>query len=193
MTSLRRPEIRGRGAVGWLGQVVAWLVILTIACVISVAVLIPRIGGATPYTILTGSMRPSMPPGTLVVIKPAPVDGIGVGTVVTYQLRSGNPTVVTHRVISAGINGKGERVFRTQGDANNVADELPVSPVQIKGKLWYKVPYLGYVNTFITGKERRITTIVIVSGLLLYAAFMFTSALRDRFGKSRHRSSAGTS
>lgn len=181
------------GTARWCGRVAAWLVILALAAVITVSVLIPRMGGATPYTILTGSMRPSMPPGTLAVIKPVPVDEIGIGTVITFQLLSGRPTVVTHRVVSTGFNGKGEQVFRTQGDANSAVDEKPVRPVQIKGQLWYKVSYLGYVNSVITGKERHITTIVVVSGLLLYAAFMFTSVLRDRFGKSRHRSSAGVS
>ncbi len=40
------------------------------------------------------------------------------------------------------------------------------------------MPYLGYVNNAITGKERHITMIIVVSGLLLYAAYMFTSAFR---------------
>lgn len=173
------------GIVGWLGWILGWLVILAFTAVIVVTVLVPRIGGATPYTILTGSMRPHMPPGTLAVIQPVPIDQIGVGTVITYQLESGEPTVVTHRVVSDGINGKGERVFRTQGDANNAVDAKPVLPVQIKGRLWYAVPYLGYVNSFITGKERQITMAVVVSGLLLYATFMFGGALRDRRRRRR--------
>ena len=176
-----------RETLRWVGQVVAWLVILVMAGVITLAVLIPRIGGATPYTILTGSMKPGMPPGTLVVIKPVPTRDISVGTVVTYQLVSGEPTVVTHRVVSMGFDGRGKQVFRTQGDANDAMDVKPVRPVQIKGELWYKVPYLGYANTYITGKERHVTMIIAVSGLLLYASFMFTGSLRDRFSKSRHR------
>ena len=170
---------------GWFGQVVAWLVIASVAAVVTVAVLVPRLGGATPYTILTGSMRPDLPPGTLVVVKPAPTDEIGIGTVITYQLNSGEPTVVTHRVVSVGFDGKGKRVFTTQGDANNVADAKAVMPVQVKGKVWYSVPYLGRVNNAITGKERSFTMIVVVSGLLLYATFMFTGALRDRVSR-RH-------
>lgn len=170
---------------GWLTQAVAWFVILAIFASVLVAVLIPRIGGATPYTILTSSMEPKMPPGTLVVIKPTPVDEIGIGTVVTYQLASGKPTVVTHRVVAVGINGKGEKRFTTQGDANNVADANPVRPVQIKGQLWYKIPYLGYVNKIITGKERTVIMVLVVSFLFLYAAFMFTGALFDRRIKRR--------
>ncbi len=169
-----------RSVAGWLGQVLAWIVILAVAGVLVVSVLIPRFGGATPYTILTGSMRPQMPPGTLAVIKPVDTDSLGLGTVVTYQLESGEPAVVTHRIVSVGINGRGERVFTTQGDANESPDVKQVLPVQIKGKLWYDVPYLGYVNSAITGKERHITMIIVVSGLLLYSAYMFGSAFRSR-------------
>lgn len=179
--------------ISWVGRVAAWLVILSVAVVLAVAVLIPRLAGATPYTILTGSMRPGFPPGTLVVIKPASVSDIGTGDVITYQLRSGEPTVVTHRVTVVGQNLRGEKQFTTQGDANNIADAEQVMPVQIKGKLWYSVPYLGYVNDAVTGKERRITTIIVVSGLLLYASFMFSGSLRDRMRKPRRHSSADAS
>jgi signal peptidase len=177
----KKPE----GLAGWFGQVVAWLVILSVAAMVTVGVLIPRLGGATPYTILTGSMRPQLPPGTLVVVKPASADEIGIGDVITYQLESGKPAVVTHRVVSTSFNGKGEHIFRTQGDANNVADAKPVLEVQIKGKVWYSVPYLGHVNNAITGKERSLTMIIVVSGLLLYSAYMFTGALRDRVDRRR--------
>lgn len=184
------PGHPARSVVGWIGQVFAWLVILVVVSVLAVAVLIPRLGGATPYTILTGSMRPDLPPGTLVVVKPIDAEKIGVGSVVTYQLESGKPTVVTHRVVSAGIDGRGEPTFTTQGDANSAPDAKPVMPVQIKGKVWYSVPYLGHVNNEITGKERHMTTVIVVSFLLLYAAYMFTSSLRDRLRISRHRAAS---
>lgn len=193
MSTALRSDSQRTGVLWWVTHVTSWVVIVAVVAAIVVSVLIPRVAGATPYTILTGSMRPTMPPGTLVVMKPAEPEDIGIGTVITYQLRSGKSTVVTHRVVSTVLGGDGEISFRTRGDANEATDLKPVRPVQIKGALWYKVPYLGYVNKYITGKERHITMIVVVSGLLLYAAFMFTSSLRDRFGKSRHRQTADAS
>jgi signal peptidase len=178
------------GPLWWIRHVLAWIVILAIGAALVTAVLIPRIGGATPYTIATGSMRPGMPPGTLVVVKPVATNKIAVGDVVTYQLNSGESTVVTHRVVSIATNGKGERTFRTQGDANPVADPNYVRPVQIKGERWYHVRYLGYANTFVNGKERQITMIVVVSGLLLFAGYMFASDLRTRFSRRSHRVSS---
>lgn len=191
MTKSARSKDKRTGPLGWLGQVLAWLVILSIGTVIVLSVIAPRIGGGTPYTILNGSMTPSMPPGTLAVTRVVPIDEIGVGSVITYQLESGKPTVVTHRVVSTGFSGRGEQTFRTQGDANSAVDEKPVLPVQIKGRLWYKVPYLGYVNTLITGKGRDFTMVVVVTFLLLYAAYMFASAAHDRVRKSRERQTQG--
>ncbi len=172
--------------------IVAGAVIITSVSAISLAVLIPRWGGATPYAIETGSMRPGLPPGTLAVVRPTPVEQIAGGSVVTYQLRSGDPTVVTHRVASVGIDTQGKYRFRTQGDANDATDPEPVRPVQLKGVLWYKVPYLGYANEYIQGGERRVVTVVAVSGLLLYATYMFTTAATRRPSRSGHDTGVST-
>lgn len=179
---------------GWVAQVVSWVIILGVVAVLLVALVIPRSAGATPYAVLTGSMRPDYPPGALVVIRPVSEAEINEGDVITYQLESGKATVVTHRVVRHSTNLKGEVLFNTQGDANEVADAKPVKPVQIKGKLWYSVPYLGYANTVITGKERDIILTIVVSLLLCYSAYMFTSAAgkKRNEGKSRKTTRASS-
>lgn len=171
---------RARGGVRWGARVLAWLVILTCLAALAVAVLVPRLGGATPYEILTGSMRPGMPPGTLVVAKPVTDPGqIGIGTVVTYQLRSGEPTVVTHRIVEVRTTMDGRVEYRTQGDANSVADEAWVRPEQIRGRLWYAVPHLGRVNGVLNGDQRQLLVYVAAGGLGLYALSMYGAAARD--------------
>ncbi len=169
-----------RSAHGALSRVLCWLVVVAIAAVVTVAVLIPRAFGGTPYVILTGSMQPSIPPGSLVVTRPVAADTLGLGQVITYQRASGEPTVVTHRVVAQGVSAAGEKVFRTQGDANTAADPGWIRPVQIRGERWYDVPYLGYLTSAISAPVRQALQTAIVAGLLLYAAFMFTSGLRDR-------------
>ena len=171
---------RARSTAGWFGQVIAWFVIAAVAAMLAICVVIPRLGGATPYTILTGSMRPELPPGTLVVVKPVDVEDIGVGNVVTYQLTSGEPTVVTHRVVAVGFTSDGSRVFTTQGDANNGPDPKKVIPAQIKGKLWYAAPHLGRVSNLIDNAQRHAINGVVVGGLLAYAAYMFVTSGRQR-------------
>ena len=169
-----------RVALGWIVRVVAWLVIAAALLAIVAAVLVPRVAGATPYTILTSSMVPRYPPGTLVVVRPVPVDQIGVGTVITYQLRSGDPTVVTHRVVSVAYGSDGAPRFTTQGDANDAVDAAPVEPVQVKGALWYAVPWIGRVGNVVDGRQRETAIHVVAAGLGLYAVGAFAAAWRGR-------------
>lgn len=166
-----------RTVVGWAGQVFAWLVILATVVVLALAVVVPRLGGATPYTILTSSMEPAMPPGTLVVARPVDPSAISVGSVITYQLESGKPTVVTHRVVGVGVDATGELRFTTQGDANNAPDAATVRPVQVRGERWYAVPVLGRLNTLLSGHERQLLVYVAAALLLGYAAWQFLGAL----------------
>jgi signal peptidase len=163
----------------WVGRISAWLVILGVGSGVLIAVLVPRVAGATPYVVLTDSMRPAMPPGTLVVVKPVSPTDIGIGSVVTYQLRSGEPTVVTHRVVAVGIDEDGDRIFRTQGDANDTPDAGWVRAVQIRGERWYSVPYLGHLSNVITNEQRQVALFSVVMLLLGYAAVMFVGSYRD--------------
>jgi signal peptidase len=180
MTPMSPPREEQHSILGWTGQVLAWFVIAGVLVLLTLGVLAPRLAGATPYTILTGSMQPAMPSGTLVVVKPVAPENIAIGTAITYQLESGKPAVATHRVVRVGIDGTGERIFSTQGDANNAPDEKPVLPAQVRGEVWYSVPYLGHLNNVLTGGERAIAVYVVGFGLLLYAAAMFTGSARDR-------------
>jgi signal peptidase len=180
VTLMSTSQVEKHSIFGWMGQVLAWFVIAAVLVLLTLAVLLPRVGGATPYTVLTGSMQPGLPPGTLVVVKPVQPEHIAIGTVITYQLKSGRPTVVTHRVVRVGIDGTGQRIFSTQGDANNAPDAKPVLPAQVRGEVWYSVPYLGHLNNVLTGRERAIAVYVFGFGLVLYAATMFAGAARDR-------------
>ena len=173
----------------WIGRIVAWTVILGAVAALTVAVLVPRVTGATPYAVSTGSMRPILAPGSLVVARPVPVDQIGIGDVITYQLESGKPAVATHRVVAVGLNGAGERVLRTQGDANPVPDPDWVRPVQVKGAAWYTVPHLGWLSILLTTPQRQWAIHGIAALLLGYAIVLSVSAVRDR---AHHRNGAQT-
>lgn len=169
------------GALRWVVRILAWVVILGCASVLALAVLVPRAAGATPYTILTGSMQPGLPPGTLIVVQPVEdLSEVGIGTVITYQLRSGQPEVVTHRVVAVRTTLDGEFQLQTQGDANSVPDERWVRPEQVRGQLWYSVPQLGRLNVLLEGNERQLLVYGAAAALVLYAGGMFASAARDR-------------
>lgn len=157
-----------------------WLVIIALSALLVTTVLVPKVFGAQPFTILTGSMRPELPPGTLVMVRPQDADTIKVGDVVTYQLKSGEPEVVTHRVVALGRDDKGGVLLQTKGDANPVADPLWVMPVQLKGTVWYHVPHAGRIGFLASPGQKQTASLVIMAGLVGYAGWMFVGAVRDR-------------
>ena len=63
------------------------LVVLMIAVFAAlVLIVVPKATGSETYTVLTNSMAPKFPPGTFLVMKPAPFDDLKYGDVVTFQL-----------------------------------------------------------------------------------------------------------
>ena len=168
-----------KSAAGWIGQVVSWLVIFAMLAVLAVCVLVPRLGGGTPYTILTGSMKSSLPPGTLIVVRPTPANEINIGDVITFQIETGKPTVASHRVIGKTVADDGTPRLITKGDDNAAADPDLVQPAQIRGKLWYSVPVLGRANTLLDKSQHQTLVISAGGALLVYAAFMLVSAAAD--------------
>jgi signal peptidase len=146
---------------------------------------IPAIVGATPLTVLTQSMIPTYPPGTLVIVRPTATQDIRIGDAMTYQIESGRPEVVTHRVIAIERTTNGSTTFTTQGDNNSAPDPKPVTTAQVKGTVWYAVPYIGYVNSTIGGADKGWLIPVIAVALFLYAGWMFASGLSARSRKRR--------
>lgn len=81
----------------------------------------PRSGAYRTVTVLTGSMRPSMPPGSLLVVVPVDPSRLAVGDVVTFEAPTPEHQVVTHRIVEIVESGP-HPVIRTQGDANPAPD-----------------------------------------------------------------------
>ncbi len=184
-TPASRADARGSdddrvSFVRMLFQALSWVLLAAVALLAVVVVVVPIVTGSKPYTILTGSMAPQYPPGTLVVVRPVDVSEINLGDVITYQLESGKPEVVTHRVVAVGADAEGEPIFITRGDANDGDDPEPVQPVQIVGELWYSVPYIGWINNVVTGQARALALPIIVGGLFVYGLVTIALGFRDR-------------
>jgi signal peptidase len=175
-----RRRARRRPALHVAGQLAAWCVMIGVGAVLLVAVVVPRLAGATPYIIETGSMTPSLPPGTLAVVRPVDPAGVRVGDVITFQLRSGDPTVVTHRVVAVGYDGTGQPRWHTQGDANGAVDDGWVRPRQLQGRVWYSVPYLGHAGALLDGDQRDLLVSLVALVLAAYAAVELHGAWVER-------------
>jgi signal peptidase I len=182
----RRRLTREHGLLYYIGVGLSFGLLAFVLLLAALVVVVPAASGSTPYTILTSSMEPGLPAGTLIIVKPIEPQDVRIGTVITYQLDSGEPEVVTHRVIeiqSPNLPG-GDPSFITKGDANSAPDAKPVMAVQLRGAVWYSVPLIGWVNNVVNG-DLRAVVIPIVAGLLfLYAGW---SIVTSRIDKRRRR------
>ncbi len=153
----RRGWRRARG-------VLATAVLVVVSAFAFFTVVVPLLLGAQTYTILTGSMQPGMPPGSLIAVKPVSIDDVRVGDVVTYQIRSGDPAVVTHRVVGTTSSTGGDRLLITRGDANDL-DDPPVQREQLRGFVVLAMPYLGYPAALFGGQARG--AVIASAGVLI--------------------------
>ena len=163
----------------YLGFALSAALLLLVVGLGVVLVVIPRATGATPLTVLTSSMEPGLPPGTLVIVRPVAAEALRLGDVVTYQMESGDARVVTHRITSIASSSDGSRSFIVQGDNNSAPDDDPVLAEQIQGRLWYAVPYVGYVNNVVNGANRAWIIPVLTIAVFGYAGFMVAGGVLD--------------
>ena len=157
--------------------------LLLVLVLFALLVIVPKVTGATPLTVLTNSMEARLPPGTLIVVRPVNTDDLMIGDVATYQMHSGQPGVITHRIIAISSSTNGTRSFQFQGDSNSLPDPDLVPSAQIQGRLWYSVPLMGYASNFFSGETRALIIAAVAASLLGYSAVMLVRGIRV----TRHR------
>ncbi|MCC6270563.1 MAG: signal peptidase I [Microbacteriaceae bacterium] len=182
----KRSAAKPHGIVYYLGLGLSAGLLAFVVLVGVLAIVVPAATGATAMTVLTGSMSPSYSPGTLIVVKPIEAGDIRIGDAITYQIESGKPAVVTHRVVAITTGSDGSTRFTTQGDANNTPDAAGVIPDQIRGKVWYGIPYLGYVNSAVNGEARGWLIPLIAGGLFLYVGYLAASGIVSKVRNRRN-------
>jgi signal peptidase I len=142
---------------------------------------LPKIMGWMPLAVLTGSMRPHLPPGTELVVQPlttrGQIDELKVGDVVTYMPRVQDSDVITHRIIAISPGMDGHRYFTFQGDANPAPDPGRITEEQIRAKLLYSVPLLGYLTTKLPLDQKSWGLDAIAIGLFGYAGWQLLSSV----------------
>ena len=164
----------------YLGLALSAALLLLVVGLGVMLVVIPKVTGAIPLTVLTSSMEPGLPPGTLIIVRPVATEALRIGDVVTYQMVANDAKVVTHRIISITLHSDGSRSFIVKGDNNSAPDDDPVLAEQVQGRLWYAVPYVGYVNNVLNGAHRAWIIPVLTVALFGYAGFMVAGSVLDR-------------
>ncbi|TFD65087.1 signal peptidase I [Cryobacterium sp. Hb1] len=186
---LPKPVKQAAGLWRQISFALSLAVFLLVIGLAAVLIVVPKVTGSIPLTVLTSSMEPGFPPGTLIIVRPVAVEDVALGDVITYQMETGKPGVVTHRVIAINMTAN-ERTFVTKGDNNGAADASAVLEGQIQGRLWYSVPLIGYVNNAVNGANRAWLIPVAASLLFAYAGYTIVAGV---VGSVRKRHRAGQS
>lgn len=160
--------------------------VFTLVCVVIVVILAillagVRLIGLKPYVVLSGSMEPKYPVGSMIYTKKVDPSELQVGDPLTFWLNSGS--VATHRIVEIlPPEEAGEPLrFRTKGDANKIADSTPVSADKILGKPVFCIPLLGVVAEYI---QRPPGLYVAVGmGMVVIILSFVTDLLPSRKGK----------
>ena len=147
-----------------------WTVGALAAVVIAVGV--ARGAGYAAFVVTSGSMAPSIPVGSLIVVQSVLPESIGVGEVITYAIAD---RIVTHRVQQIS-DEDGRVAFVTGGDANDVADPWLAEPQGEVGAVRAAIPTLGFVIAAIQSWWR-----ILAAALLLWLLLeTLATRLRER-------------
>jgi len=180
--SVPEPETAGPGRHPVLSGLWAGATYGLLALVLLLAgllIVVPRLAGGVPLTILSGSMEPSLPVGSLAVVVPVEPEDVRIGQIVTYLPNPDDPTAITHRVTGVTHRPDGGLAFTVQGDANAAAD-APVQDYQVRGRVLYAVPWLGYLNSAVNGDERSVAVYVVAGAFFLWALSLWWRAWSRR-------------
>jgi signal peptidase len=167
-------------AVRWLARLVVLALAGLLIAVLSVLVIVPRLTHGAALTVLTGSMRPSLPVGSVVIERPVDRTTLRVGDIATYQQARGRAVYITHRI--AAIDTTTSPTLLTfKGDANRVADPMPVPVTAVHGKVWVDVPYVGRLRQVLAGGGLPSIALAFgVLGLGGYSVCQVRAGLRER-------------
>lgn len=122
----------------------------------------PSIAGYTLFRITTGSMEPTYPVDTLILVKKTDPSRIQTGDVISFY--SSDPAldgaVNTHRVTGVRTDGT-HWSYKTKGDANNVEDAYGTSETALIGKVTGSSLLLGKLARLIVNPLLFIPVILI--------------------------------
>ena len=123
---------------------------------------LPRAIGWEAYEVVSGSMEPEIPVGSMIYAKAAGPEEIGEGDIIVFQK---NGAVITHRVVR---DCPEEKEFITKGDANQGEDMTPTPYGSLIGKVVFHIPYAGVLMTMLSGTTGKIYAVLFaVCGVLL--------------------------
>ncbi len=151
-----------------LGVAILLAVILT-----AVPLCLPKLLGYQVYHVVSPSMSPAIPMGSVVYVAQVEPEKIQPEDVIAFRGETG--AIITHRVVRNQIvEGK----FITKGDANEREDAVPVGYDALYGRVTLHIPVIGRFLQFFVSSVGKLYAIVFAACGLMFN--LLGNRLRDR-------------
>lgn len=126
---------------------ISWM----ITSILSIAIIWFAVGvfPIYPSVIATGSMEPMIKPGDVIIVQKIDGKNVELGDVIQFKRDN---ILISHRVIEI-IEEDNTKNYRTKGDNNSSADVELVEIHQVKGKVEYVVPKIGWLTLLIKSED----------------------------------------
>lgn len=147
---------------------IAGTILLIIVIVLCVPLTVPRLFGYEVYTVISGSMEPAIPTGSLVYTKSIAPEDIKKDDVIAFYSSTDNGAIITHRVVK---NQVVEGQFVTKGDANQKEDAMPAAYSNLLGKVELSVPFMGQILSMVASAPGKIAAVCLIGlAVILHVA-----------------------
>lgn len=168
---------RRHGWKTWGSRLATLAVVVVAICAVVLVGL--RLAGFRTFTVMSGSMEPNYPVGSMLYVSPVDYHTLKVGDVISY-VANDDKVVVTHRIAEIVVDENDANVwrFRTKGDANESPDANLVHYKNVIGTPTIVLPYIGYVARNIQQPPGIYITLVV--GTLLLAWTFLPGTLEER-------------
>ena len=137
-------------------------IIIVLVFAIAALIVLPKIFGIQGLCVISGSMEPTIPVGSIVYVKDIEEEQLSKGDVIAFN---SGASIVTHRIVSIDDKNK---LITTKGDANNTEDFTKVAFTNVYGKVIWHLPYLGVVAGALSSiKGKLVAILLLVIGLAM--------------------------
>ncbi len=161
--SKKRTSKRSQKFLVILARTLATIVIIGVMLVL-IPLSLPRFFGYQTFDIISESMEPELPIGSLIFVKPMDPHEVKTGDIIAFY---SNAKVVSHRVVE---NNTFESKFITKGDANETIDVTATEYIDFIGLVVKHVPVLGTLGSyFSTSSGKLLMCELIVCAMLLFS------------------------
>lgn len=141
---------------------IALMALVASACL---SLVIPRLAGYEGYVVVSGSMEPTIPTGSIIYSKQIDPALLETGDIIVFIDEARGTTPITHRVVT---NDPSTGSIITKGDANESEDINPVTYDNVVGRVEAHVPRIGFiVAIFTTALGKIVAALLLLEGWLL--------------------------